>query len=55
MQPDLRWQKCGEFAEIVYEKAEGIARVTINRPHRRNAFTPDTVAELLKEIGRAHV
>ena len=53
MQPDLRWQKCGEFAEIVYEKAEGIARVTINRPHRRNAFTPDTVAELLKAFGDA--
>ena len=53
MQPDLRWQKCGEFADIVYEKAEGIARVTINRPHRRNAFTPDTVAELLKAFGDA--
>ena len=53
MQPDLRWQKCGEFADIVYEKADGIARVTINRPHRRNAFTPDTVAELLKAFGDA--
>ncbi len=53
MQPDLRWQKCGEFADIVYEKADGIARVTINRPSRRNAFTPDTVAELLKAFGDA--
>ena len=53
MQPDLRWQKCGEFADIVYEKADGIARVTINRPHRRNAFTQDTVAELLKAFSDA--
>ena len=27
--------------------------MTINRPHRRNAFTPDTVAELLKAFGDA--
>ena len=43
----------GEFADIVYEKADGIARVTINRPSRRNAFTPDTVAELLKAFADA--
>lgn len=35
------------FEEILYEKAaEGIARVTINRPHVRNAFTPRTVEEM---------
>ncbi|MEY4798170.1 MAG: 1,4-Dihydroxy-2-naphthoyl-CoA synthase, partial [Verrucomicrobiota bacterium] len=39
MQPEIRWQRSGEFSDIVYEKAEGIARVTINRPSRRNAFT----------------
>ena len=48
MQSEIRWERAGDFQDIVYEKAEGIARVTINRPHRRNAFTPDTVAELLK-------
>ena len=41
------WKKVREFNDIIYEKAEGIAKVTINRPHRRNAFTPDTVAELI--------
>ncbi len=53
MQSEIRWERAGDFQDIVYEKAEGIARVTINRPHRRNAFTPDTVAELLKAFGDA--
>ncbi len=53
MQSEIRWERAGDFQDIVYEKAEGIARVTINRPHRRNAFTPDTVAELLTAFGDA--
>ncbi|MDR0535759.1 MAG: 1,4-dihydroxy-2-naphthoyl-CoA synthase [Puniceicoccales bacterium] len=36
-----------DFKDILYEKSGGMARVTINRPHRRNAFTPDTVDELV--------
>jgi naphthoate synthase len=43
----VEWQSAGTFEDILYDKAEGIARVTINRPHRRNAFTPDTVDELI--------
>lgn len=43
------WKKVREFSEIIYEKCEeGIARVTINRPHRRNAFTPETVQEMIE-------
>jgi len=34
------------YTDVVYEKAEGIARVTINRPEVRNAFRPLTVQEL---------
>ena len=42
------WTKAGDFAEIIYEKdGAGIARVTINRPERRNAFTPLTVREMI--------
>lgn len=49
----MNWVKVREFEEIVYEKSEGIARVTINRPHRRNAFTPDTVAEMIAAFSDA--
>ena len=36
-----------ELKDVIYEKSpEGIARVTINRPERRNAFTPRTVKEM---------
>jgi naphthoate synthase len=34
------------YTDVVYEKAEGIARVTINRPEVRNAFRPLTVQEM---------
>lgn len=34
------------FEEILYEKSDGVAVVTINRPHRLNALTPRTRAEL---------
>ena len=53
MQSEISWQKQGAFTDIVYEKADGIARVTINRPSRRNAFTPDTIAEMLKAFADA--
>lgn len=45
----MDWQTVSKFSfeDIIYEKASGVARVTINRPHRRNAFTPDTVSEMI--------
>lgn len=42
------WKRVKEFEDIIYEKAEGIAKVTINRPHRRNAFRPETVREMIE-------
>ncbi len=42
----VNWQKSGEFTDIKYEKAEGIAKITINRPEVRNAFRPLTVKEM---------
>lgn len=42
------WKTVKTYSDIIYEKWNGIAKVTINRPHRRNAFTPDTVDELLE-------
>lgn len=34
------------FADIVYEKRDWVARVTINRPHAYNAYTTHTLNEL---------
>ncbi|KAJ0095990.1 hypothetical protein Patl1_16113 [Pistacia atlantica] len=44
-----------EFTDIIYEKAvdEGIAKITINRPERRNAFRPQTVKELIRAFNDA--
>jgi naphthoate synthase len=40
------WTPHGEFTDIRYQTAEGIAKLTINRPEVRNAFRPTTVSEL---------
>ncbi|RCV50254.1 1,4-dihydroxy-2-naphthoyl-CoA synthase [Marinitenerispora sediminis] len=40
------WQRSGEYTDIIYETAEGIAKITINRPERHNAFRPQTLFEL---------
>ncbi|MFZ9909200.1 MAG: 1,4-dihydroxy-2-naphthoyl-CoA synthase [Candidatus Nanopelagicaceae bacterium] len=44
-----KWQAAPEnagFTDVRYETAEGIAKITINRPHVRNAFRPETLTEL---------
>lgn len=52
-------QIAGEFEEILYHKggeggpAEGVAKITINRPERRNAFTPLTVMEMRRALDEA--
>ena len=48
------WQAAGDFGDIRYETAEGIAKITINRPHVRNAFRPQTLFELKDAFTRAH-
>jgi naphthoate synthase len=49
----LEWQPAGEYEDIRYETAEGIAKITINRPEVRNAFRPETVIELSDAFERA--
>ncbi|HYQ12937.1 MAG TPA: 1,4-dihydroxy-2-naphthoyl-CoA synthase [Solirubrobacterales bacterium] len=49
----VEWRSAGEFEDILYEKADGIAKITINRPDVRNAFRPQTLAELRDAFNRA--
>ena len=49
----VAWQKVGEYTDILYEHAEGIAKITINRPEVRNAFRPETVFELIDAFALA--
>src|SRR3954449_7975409 len=49
----LDWQRAGEYTDIRYEKAEGIAKITIDRPEVRNAFRPQTVIEMSDALDRA--
>ena len=42
----MNWTKIKDFKEIILEECEGIAKITINRPRYRNAFTPLTTWEL---------
>jgi len=42
----MDWERSGDYGDIIYETAEGIAKITINRPEVRNAFRPKTLFEL---------
>jgi naphthoate synthase len=50
---ELNWISCGDFKDILYDKADGIARITINRPEVRNAFRPLTVQEMSRAFDDA--
>lgn len=41
-----QWTTLKEYEEILFDFYEGIAKITINRPRYRNAFTPTTSSEI---------
>ncbi len=50
----IDWQLANsDYQDILYHKAEGIARITINRPQVRNAFRPQTVNEMIHALADA--
>lgn len=55
--PACEWRSEGDFRDIRYElstgDATGIAKITINRPEKRNAFRPQTLFELQDAFNRA--
>ena len=47
------WQDVKPYDDILYQKVDGIAKITINRPHKRNAFRPKTIVELYEAFSNA--
>lgn len=47
------WEKVKDYTDIIYEKMDGIAKITINRPEKRNAFRPETVFEMYDAFSNA--
>jgi naphthoate synthase len=51
--PGADWRPAGEYDDIRYETADGIAKITIDRPEVRNAFRPQTIVEISDALERA--
>jgi naphthoate synthase len=49
----IEWESAGTYEDILYERGDGIAKITINRPESHNAFRPPTLAELRDAFTRA--
>ncbi|MEA2409377.1 MAG: naphthoate synthase [Thermoleophilaceae bacterium] len=53
IRPAADWQSAGDYEDIRYETADGIAKITIDRPEVRNAFRPETLVEISDALERA--
>ncbi|HJR98469.1 MAG TPA: 1,4-dihydroxy-2-naphthoyl-CoA synthase [Actinomycetota bacterium] len=53
METALDWIPEGDWTDVRYETAEGIAKITIDRPEVRNAFRPKTTRELIRAFDLA--
>ena len=50
----IQWRSVTEYSDLLYEKAEGIAKITINRPEVHNAFRPQTLDQMMESFVDAH-
>lgn len=50
---DIAWRSMRSYEDIRYEVADGIAKITIDRPEVRNAFRPKTLFELAEAFNAA--
>ncbi len=41
------WVVAGEYSDVTYHKADGMARIAFNRPEVRNAFRPQTIDQMI--------
>ncbi len=61
MESKYNWQEIKAYKEIKFSYFEGVAKISINRPQKHNAFTPLTVMEMIdamhiaREDGRVGV
>src|SRR3954465_4300705 len=53
IRPAADWQPAGDYEDIRFETADGIAKITIDRPGGRNAFRPQTLIEISDALERA--
>jgi naphthoate synthase len=53
IRPAADWQRAGDYEDIRYELADGIAKITIDRPEVHNAFRPETLMEISDALERA--
>jgi naphthoate synthase len=53
IRPGADWRSAGDYGDIRYEHADGIAKITIDRPEVRNAFRPETLIEISDALERA--
>src|SRR3984893_16138065 len=43
----VEWKKVRDYTDIILEKADGMGKITINRPEVHNGFRPETLTELI--------
>ena len=45
---NIKWETIKQYSEILFERNDKVAKITINRPEKLNAFTPVTVQEMIE-------